>query len=214
MTEEILNIHSIFTSIQGESTFAGLPFIFIRLAGCNLRCHWCDTKSAQTSLGSKQMSVTHIIQYTEKIGIHHVCVTGGEPLIQPNTILLVNRFCEKSGWIITLETNGSILMDQLHENVVCVMDIKCPSSGMENHNNFENLNIITSKDQIKFVIADRQDYEYAKMIFLKHLRMFQGAILFSPLWSKLDPAVLANWILSDKMPVRLHVQLHKYLDLQ
>ncbi len=204
-----LHIFEIFTSIQGESTLAGLPFCFIRLAGCNLRCRWCDTVAAQDVSG-EVMAISRIVDRVKQSDLKHVCVTGGEPMVQNGTPRLLEQLLN-SGFTVTLETNGSQDLATVPSGVRKIIDIKCPSSGMDRHNRLANLAALNPGDEIKCIIAHRQDYTFAREMFRKYLSDFTGPVLFSPVYEMLKPGELANWILSDKLPVRVHVQLHKIL---
>ncbi len=204
-----LNVFQIFTSIQGESTFQGLPFTFIRMAGCNLRCHWCDSLETQSS-GGLRMSVSEIVNYVDVLGLSHVCVTGGEPLVQPDIHHLFDELVNRD-YIVTLETNGSLDISGVNEKVARIVDVKCPSSGMEHWNFWDNFRNLRDRDELKFVIADEGDYQFAKRIYYQYFQNFRGPIHFSPVWKSLLPSELAKWIICDKIPVRVHCQFHKIL---
>jgi 7-carboxy-7-deazaguanine synthase len=208
-----LNVSEIFQSIQGESIHAGLPTTFIRLAGCNLRCAWCDTVSALEEHSGVDMTVSSIVKSVTTRGLDDVCVTGGEPLLQPETIDLVKRLLQ-TGRSVTIETNGSIDWTDVPETASCVVDIKCPSSGMESHNRLDRLNRLRNHDQIKFVVKDKADYVYAMDVFHKYLDKFQGPVFVSPVHNVMNPGLLANWLISDRIRLRLHLQIHKILKLK
>ena len=210
MNSEYLSVFEIFSSIQGESTFVGLPFVFVRLAGCNLKCSWCDTPKAQILESAKRISPAEITANVLDFGLKHVCITGGEPLMQDATPSLCELLL-KEQFIVTLETNGSLDISRVPAGVIRVMDLKCPSSGMSDYNNLNNIQFLTSKDEIKLICACREDYEFAINLIRGSLRDFQGSILISPVWERLNPADLAKWVLSDRIPVRVHLQLHKIL---
>jgi len=207
-----LNINEIFYSIQGESTFAGLPCVFIRLQGCNLRCDWCDTDYA-LDIDEKKIikSGKEIIEEVESYSCKFVCITGGEPLVQEDVIPLMNYFIENQ-YLVSLETNGSYLLKDVDKRVKKIVDFKPPGSKMSKHNNFENINYLTLNDEIKFVIADKQDYFWAKEIIDKYnLLKKVNSILMSVVFDRLNFSELANWILKDGLNVRLQLQLHKII---
>jgi 7-carboxy-7-deazaguanine synthase len=207
-TQTELRINEIFFSIQGESTKAGLPTIFIRLTGCPLRCRYCDT--AYAFHDGEKMSIDSIIQDTSQYRAKHVTVTGGEPLAQRSCHELLARLCDE-GFHVSLETSGTIDLANVDERVMKIMDIKTPGSTEDDKNNFENLTHITDNDQIKFVICNKSDYEWSKQKLIELNLTDICEVLFSPEHDSLKPADLANWILADKLNVRLQVQLHKYL---
>jgi len=205
-----LKVNEIFYSVQGESSFAGLPCVFIRLTGCNLRCSYCDTRYAYEE--GRQLEVMEVLEKVAAYGCPLVEVTGGEPLIQEDTPLLVNSLlCE--GYKVLLETNGTQDIDKVDQGCVRVMDVKCPSSGEQEKNNLVNLSRLTPSDEIKFVIGGREDYEYAVEIlgFNGPGAFNAGQVHFSPLFGRMDLKVLAEWILKDHLKVRLHLQLHKII---
>jgi len=206
-----LRISEIFQSIQGESSFAGLPFTFIRLSGCNMNCSWCDTPGSISATG-KLMKIVNIVDATRKAAISFVCVTGGEPMLQKGCCKLLESLIENE-FTVTLETNGSLNLDEVPAAVHKIVDVKCPSSGMSEHNNLHTIDCLTSRDEIKFVIANREDYQFACNYLLSDLCGFKGPVFFSPVTDRLDPAELANWVLSDRIPARVHLQLHKLLKL-
>jgi 7-carboxy-7-deazaguanine synthase len=205
-----LKVNEIFYSIQGESSYAGLPFVFLRLTGCNLRCSYCDTRYAYDE--GEELEVHNIIDKLAFYKCAMVEITGGEPLIQNETPSLVYELLEKD-YKVLLETNGSKDISKLDKRCVKIVDIKCPSSGMSAKNDLENLNRLMNKDEIKFVIGNREDYEYAKEILDSiHANLFKtNPIYFSPVFGKIDPAVMAKWILEDHLKVKLHLQIHKYI---
>ena len=205
-----LDVAELFVSLQGEGAHAGLPMFFVRLAGCNLRCRWCDTPYAQRPL-KKLLSLSRIISLWEEEGaLGYVQITGGEPLLQENVYPLMEIFL-KRGAKVLLETNGSLSLEKVPPEVVKVMDLKPPSSGMEEHNLFENLAFLTKKDEVKIVVADKRDYAWAKEIISSyHLPVFTN-VLLSPAFGLLEPERLASWILKDRLPVRFQLQLHKVL---
>lgn len=204
-----LIVNEIFCSIQGESLYAGLPCTFIRLTGCNLRCSYCDTKYAYEE--GVELKIEDIIHSVSDYGCPLVEITGGEPLIQNETPLLITDLIE-NGYKVLLETNGTIDISRLDKRCVKIIDIKCPGSGESGKNIPENLNLLDIKDQVKFVISDHEDYEYAKDI-MKQIpgRFPMGNILFSPVHGKMAFSELAKLILEDKLTVRFHIQLHKVI---
>ena len=203
-----LQLIEMFSSVQGETSRSGLPTTFIRLSACNLRCVWCDTPY---SFGKGvPYTLTEILEKTEYFGCKHVCVTGGEPLLQDTVYLLMEELCDK-GYIINLETGGSLSTSRVDPRVYIILDIKCPGSGMSHKNYWQNLDSIRDKDEVKFVILDAADYEYAKNICSKYELFKKTHVLFSPVHGKLDPKNITAWILADKLPVRLNLQMHKYI---
>lgn len=203
---DTLVINEIFYSIQGESTYAGLPCVFVRLTACNLRCTWCDTTCAFHE--GRPMSLGDVIVKVLEYNCPLVEITGGEPLLQPNVFPLMTRLCDL-GKKVLLETSGSVDVSQVDPRVVKIMDLKCPGSGESDKNRYENLRHLDKKDEVKFVIADRADYEWARDQVRQ--RQIAGTILFSPVWEKLPLKTLAEWILADRLPVRLQTQWHKFI---
>jgi 7-carboxy-7-deazaguanine synthase len=204
----MLNVCETFVSIQGESTFAGFPCFFIRLAGCNLRCRFCDTPQAFTK--SYQSDTTELVNQFRLSKIALAEVTGGEPLLQPETIILLEEL-KKYGKVL-LETNGSIDIANVPEEIIIIIDVKCPGSNEQDSFYIKNLEKIKPNTQIKFVITDQADYRWAKeFIFNYRLIDKPNIILFSPCYPVLPPEDLAKWILNDKLPVKLNLQLHKLL---
>ncbi len=205
-----LRINEIFYSIQGESSFAGRPCVFVRLTGCNLRCSYCDTQYAYNE--GKTMSLDEIIIRVKDYNCSLVEVTGGEPLLQKETPLLVNCLLD-AGYEVLLETNGTMDISVIDDRCVRIMDIKCPSSAETEKNDLDNLKRLTNRDEIKFVIGDLRDYEFAKEILSMMEPEPSARIMvhFSPSFGRLDPKKLAGWILNDNLNVRLHLQLHKYI---
>lgn len=204
-----LNLIEIFASIQGETSLTGLPTSFIRLAACNLRCSWCDTPY---SFGKgKPYSIEEILQTVELQGCKHVCVTGGEPLLQQNVHLLIKELCERD-YIVSLETGGSLSIAKVDPRVHIILDIKCPGSKMSHRNDWSNLQILRQHDEVKFVLLNEQDYIYAKEICQKNqLFLKVKTVLFSPVFDNLEAKQLVQWILRDQLPVRLNMQIHKYI---
>ncbi len=202
-------ITEIFKSIQGESTFAGLPCVFVRLTGCNLRCHWCDT--AYAFYGGQQTSVEEVLARVRQFGGKLVELTGGEPLLQKDVYPLVDRLLVE-GYRVLVETSGERDVSLLPRAVVKVVDVKCPGSGEGGKFCLANLAALESKDQLKFVILDERDYEYAREFLAKHdLHKLVDDVIFSPVFGQLHPRQLAEWILRDGLEVRLGLQLHKFI---
>jgi 7-carboxy-7-deazaguanine synthase len=204
-----LMINEIFYSIQGESLYAGCPCIFIRLTGCNLRCTYCDTRYAYES--GNPMALEEIAAELLKFPCRLVEITGGEPLLQQETPQLVYFLLEK-GYRVLMETNGSFNIDCLDSRCIKIIDIKCPGSGEKDACDLGNLERMSTNDQVKFVLCDRQDYAYAKQMRAAIPAIIPaGNILYSPAAGRLDPAALSRWILQDGLDVRLHLQLHKII---
>lgn len=203
-----MQITEIFKSIQGESSYAGLPCSFIRTTGCNLRCVWCDTQYA--FYGGKEMTMDQIVSTVESHQCELVEVTGGEPLLQADVPELCSELMRKNHTVL-VETSGAIDVSILPDGVIKIMDIKCPESGMMEKMDWQNLKRLTPKDEIKFVINGRKDYEWASDILHRYQLHTQNLVLFSPVYEKMRPDELAEWILEDRLPVRFQVQLHKVL---
>ena len=201
-----LNITEIFYSLQGEAKEVGIPTVFVRLTGCPLRCNYCDT--AYAFKGNNPLSIQHILDEVAQYNAQYVCVTGGEPMAQSNCLKLLDSLID-SGYNVSMETSGSIDIAPVNNKVSIVMDIKTPSSTEEHQNRYENLPILKSKDQLKFVIASRSDFDWCTEILDNH--EVESEILFSPVYESLKPVELADWILEKKLNVRLQVQLHKLL---
>lgn len=205
-----LKVNEIFYSIQGESSFAGLPCVFIRLTGCNLRCTYCDTRYAYEQ--GRNMPLRAVVDWVQSYRCPLVEVTGGEPLIQEDVPELVCRLVDL-GFTVLLETNGSQDIRRIDRRCVRIVDVKCPSSGESAKNDLENLYRLTDNDELKFVIGDAQDYMYAKEMVnaLPTSYSKKGTIHFSPVFDRMAPDELAKWILKDRLNVRLHLQLHKLI---
>lgn len=205
-----LRVNEIFYSIQGESSHAGRPCAFVRLTGCNLRCAYCDTPYAYKE--GRMMEIDEIISDVTRFRCPLVEVTGGEPLIQEETPALIRRFLEKNFQVL-LETNGSRDIGIVDERCVKIVDIKCPSSGAHEQNRWENMKGLTAQDEIKFVMAGRTDYEYAKRAVesLRQMPVKTEILHFSPVFGQLNPRELASWMLEDRVPARLQLQLHKII---
>lgn len=202
-----MQIQEIFLSIQGEGILMGLPTIFIRTTGCNLRCSYCDTKYAYN--GGKTMSIDDILSKIKYYSINSVCVTGGEPLLQPETIELITRL-QYEKYKVSLETNGSQPIQPIHyrKHLMISMDLKMPSSTMDHQNLFDNIKQLSTRDQIKFIIKDKIDFEYAKQILNRYRPCCP--VIFQPVWNT-DLKTLVSWILDDGLSVRIGVQLHKII---
>lgn len=210
----MLFVNNIFYSIQGESSFAGFPCLFVRLAGCNIKCSYCDTVEALNISNSKPMEIDQIIAGLNFLSknIRLVEITGGEPLIQSESIGLIKNLINL-GFKVLLETNGTISLKEVPSNVIKIVDVKCPSSGFQNHNLPENLQYIDEKDEIKFVIGSWKDYIYSKN-FIRENKLKTLNIIFSPVYNKISYSELAEKILKDEIAVRLGVQIHKIAGLQ
>lgn len=202
----MMKVCEIFASIQGEGSLAGIPMVFVRLTGCNLRCSYCDTRYAYYE--GQELSVQQIIKKIESFGLNFVEITGGEPLLQQEVYELTEELVKKHN--VLIETNGSISIKRLNKKIKIIMDIKTPGSKMADKNLIENLNFLKKKDEIKFVLTDRYDYEWAKDFIKKH-KIDVKEVLFSPAYGMLEPARLAKWIIDDKLSVRLNLQIHKYI---
>jgi len=203
-----LQVNEIFYSVQGESTYAGRPCVFVRLTGCNLRCRWCDT--AYAFYDGETLTVEQVLERVRAYKCSLVEITGGEPLLQDEVHFLIDRLLVE-GYEVLVETGGSLDVGRLDPRVVKIVDLKAPGSGMDRLNNLLNLQYLDRKDQIKFVVADRRDYEWAKRIMAEHALAEKAQVLFSPVFGELHPRELAEWILADRLPARLQIQLHKYL---
>jgi len=208
LREEMV-ITEIFKSIQGESTYAGLPCLFVRLTGCNLRCHWCDTAYAFS--GRQKMTVAEVLTRLQQLGGNLVELTGGEPLLQQEIYSLTDQLLAQ-GFRVLIETSGERSVAQLPRQVVKVLDVKCPGSGEEGKFCFDNLGLLERKDQIKFVIMNENDYGYARDFLARHdLHRHVDEVIFSPVFDQLSPRGLAEWILRDDLQVRLGLQIHKFI---
>ena len=203
-----LKITEIFFSLQGEADTVGIPTVFVRLAGCPLRCQYCDTEYA--FYGGEWFSIDHVLAEVARHDTRYVCVTGGEPLAQRNCLRLLERLCDQ-GYRVSLETSGALDVTHVDPRVVRVIDIKTPGSTESERNRFENLADLRASDQLKFVICDRADYDWSRAFIAEHALVGRCPILFSPSYEQLKAVDLANWILEDHLPVRLQIQLHKYL---
>lgn len=203
-----MKINEIFKSIQGETTYQGLPSLFIRTTGCNLRCNWCDTVYAYDE--GIDYPVEDLLKIVDKYNCKHVVITGGEPLIQEETPLLVSKLLGK-GYTVLLETNGSMDLSLLHPDTVKILDIKCPGSGMSDKMLWDNMDYLSLKDEVKFVISDYGDYTWAKAVVDRFGLSEKCKVLLSPVFQTLSPQDLAQWIIYDNLPFRLQLQIHKYI---
>lgn len=203
-----LRITEIFYSLQGESNLVGLPTVFIRLTGCPLRCNYCDTSYAFQ--GGEKMQIAEIIKQAEQYNARHITVTGGEPMAQTECIDLMQQLLDK-GFIVSLETSGALGLANVDKRVIKVIDLKTPSSTEQHRNRYDNIAYLNHQDQVKFVIADEQDYQWAKKIIEQYRLTNRCEVLFSPCMDKQAPNQLADKILADQLPVRFQLQLHKIL---
>jgi 7-carboxy-7-deazaguanine synthase len=204
----MLRVNEIFHSIQGESTFAGRPCVFVRLTGCPLRCTWCDTEYA--FFGGTEQNVDDILATIRGYHCPLVEVTGGEPLAQPETPALLTRLCD-DGLTVLLETSGAIDTAGVDPRVHIILDVKCPGSGMTERMHWPNVERLRSADEAKFVVQDRTDYEWAKQIVAQYRLTERCTVLFSPVFSAVDPRQLAEGVLGDRLPIRFQLQMHKYI---
>jgi len=201
-----LVVNEIFRSIQGESTYAGELCTFVRLTGCNLRCSYCDTTCAYE--GGREMSVEQVLERVRSYNTRLVEITGGEPLLQPETPKLAQALTD-AGYRVLVETNGSVDISVLPVGAIRVMDIKTPGSGMSERTDWANLKELRPDDQVKFVITDRRDYEWARNVVAQHDLTTKVTVLFAPASGRLPPEALADWMVHDNLPIRFQVQLHK-----
>jgi 7-carboxy-7-deazaguanine synthase len=204
----MLTVNEIFKSIQGESSFTGLPCLFIRLTGCNLRCTWCDTEYAFYE--GKPKSVQDIMDAIEPLGVPLVEITGGEPLLQEEVYDLMNALLAKN-YQVLVETGGGVSVAKVPQQAIKILDVKCPGSGEAEKNLWDNLDHLNPHDEVKFVLADRADYEWSKEILDRHNIHKKVKVLFSPVYDRLDLKELAAWVLEDNLPVRVQTQLHKVI---
>lgn len=203
-----LRITEIFASIQGESTWVGLPTVFVRLTGCPLRCSWCDTAYAFT--GGENRSLDEVLAEVARHGLKHVCVTGGEPLSQKGCLPLLSALCD-AGYAVSLETSGALDIGAVDPRVSRIMDLKAPGSGEVERNLYDNIAHLKADDEVKIVLANADDYAWAKQQIATHRLAERCTVLLSPVAGELDPAQLAEWIVRDRLPVRFQLQLHKIL---
>jgi 7-carboxy-7-deazaguanine synthase len=203
-----VKLTEIFLSIQGEADSVGWPTVFVRLTGCPLRCQYCDT--AYAFYGGEWFSIEQVLERVASFDTRHVCVTGGEPLAQKGCLPLLQRLCD-AGYSVSLETSGAIDVSKVDARVTRVVDVKTPSSGEVARNRYENLEVLRSKEQVKFVLCSRADFEWARD-FVRERRLYERCmVLFSPGYGQVEPRQLAEWVLEERLPVRLQIQLHKIL---
>lgn len=203
-----VKLTEIFLSIQGEADHVGWPTVFVRLTGCPLRCHYCDTQYAFH--GGEWFSIDDVLSRVASFTVRHVCVTGGEPLAQKGCMTLLTQLCD-AGYSVSLETSGAMDISKVDERVARVIDIKTPGSGEVARNRLENLDHLRAGDQLKFVICDRADFDWASRFVTERALQKRSAVLFSPSYGQVEPRDLAEWILKARLPVRFQVQLHKFL---
>lgn len=205
---ERLRVNEIFHSLQGEADAVGYPTVFVRLTGCPLRCQYCDTEYAFHA--GDWLDLEAILGTVRGYGTEHVCVTGGEPLAQPNCLRLLERLCDL-GFHVSLETSGALDIAAVDKRVSRVVDVKTPGSHEAARNRIDNFGLLTPRDQLKFVICSREDYDWSKAFLQEHRLAARTRILFSPSYNEVSPSALADWILADRLPVRFQLQLHKVL---
>ena len=203
-----LRITEIFASVQGESSRVGLPTVFVRLTGCPLRCTWCDTAYAFT--GGSTRTLDDILAEVARHGLRHVCVTGGEPLAQKGCLALLSALCD-AGHDVSLETSGALDIADVDARVARIMDLKAPGSGEVDKNRYENIALLRANDEVKIVLADAADYDWARAQIATHALDRRCSVLLSPVAGELDPVELAEWVVRDRLPVRFQLQLHKIL---
>ena len=203
-----LRITEIFASVQGESSRVGLPTVFVRLTGCPLRCTWCDTAYAFT--GGSTRTLDDILAEVARHGLRHVCVTGGEPLAQKGCLALLTALCD-AGYDVSLETSGALDIAEVDARVARIVDLKAPGSGEVDKNRYENIPLLRTSDEVKIVLADAADYDWARAQIATHALDQRCSVLLSPVAGELDPAELAEWVVRDRLPVRFQLQLHKIL---
>lgn len=204
-----VTITEIYKSVQGESTWAGLPCIFVRLTGCHLRCVWCDTEYAFH--GGMKLTLDEVVERCRHLVCPLVEITGGEPLLQPNCGPLAQQLLD-NGFTVLCETSGALPIDRLPPAVIKIMDLKCPGSGECDKNDWNNMPLLTREDEVKFVIADRADYEWSREVVQRYdLPSHVKDVLFSPVFGSVDPRDLVEWILADQLPVRFQLQMHKFI---
>ncbi len=207
--EKTLRITEVYKSVQGESTWAGLPCIFVRLARCHLRCVWCDTEYAFR--GGESVSIGALLDQCDALTCQLIEITGGEPLIQPNCVDLAEALLDR-GYTVLVETSGSLPIAVLPAEVIKIMDLKCPGSGECGKNDWSNIDTLSQHDEVKFVIASRADYEWAAEVVQRYqLADRCNAILFSPVFGPIEPADIVQWIIDDNLPVRFQLQMHKFI---
>ncbi len=203
-----LRINEIYKSIQGESSWAGLPCVFVRLTGCHLRCHYCDTEYAFHE--GRWMTLQEIVACVSEQGVRLVEITGGEPLLQPACGPLAQRLLDL-GLTVLCETSGALPIDRLPPDVIKIMDLKCPSSGEVERNDWSNIDRLGPRDEVKFVIGDRADFDWAANVINRHDLAKRCAVLMSPVFGDIEPTQLVEWVLSERLPVRFQLQMHKFI---
>ena len=203
-----MRITEIFFSIQGESSYAGLACVFVRLTGCPLRCHWCDT--AYAFYGGTEKSLEDILSEVEQYDCRLVEITGGEPLAQAEVHRLITALADR-GYTVLIETSGAMDIAPVDRRAIVIMDLKCPGSGMEDRNRWSNIALLKAQDELKFVLRDRADYDWAVTTIARYNLNDRQRILFSTVFGELEPQLLAEWILTDRLPVRFQLQLHKVI---
>lgn len=203
-----MKVCEIFSSIQGESSLAGLPCTFVRLSGCNLRCSYCDTTYAYED--GFEMTQEEILEEVKKLGFDLIEITGGEPLVQDEVYPLIDRLIN-DGYTVLIETNGSIDIGKVNKKAIIIMDIKTPGSGMASETMLSNLTLLKKQDEVKFVLCSRADYEWAREFIKAHSLTERCNVLFSPAFGVIDPERLSRWIIEDRLKVRLNIQIHKYI---
>jgi 7-carboxy-7-deazaguanine synthase len=203
-----MRVSEIFHSIQGESSYAGQPCVFVRLTGCPLRCAWCDTEYA--FYGGRETSMDDLLAKVGAYDCNLVEVTGGEPLAQEETPLFIVRLCD-AGYTVLVETSGALDISVVDRRAHVILDVKCPGSGMMDRMHWPNLDKLARKDEAKFVLADRQDYEWARDVIARYALVNRCLILMSPVFGVLEPRQLAEWVLTDRLPVRFQLQIHKFI---
>lgn len=209
MIEDTLRITEIFYSLQGETSTVGLPTAFVRLTGCPLRCHYCDTEYAFH--GGQKYSISEILNEVGELNTSHVTVTGGEPLAQPTCLELLTALCD-AGYRVSLETSGALPTEDVDPRVAVILDIKTPGSGEVARNHWDNIKHLKPGDEVKFVICDRTDYEWARLQLDQHnLTSRKVEVLFSPSHGQIEARALADWVIEDRLPIRMQLQLHKQL---
>ncbi len=208
INDDLLVVSELFLSLQGEARDSGWPTTFIRLSGCPLRCHYCDTQYAYS--GGDSLSVEQLVDAARVNGVRRVCLTGGEPLAQPASLTLMTALCD-AGFSVSLETSGALPIDAVDQRVSRVVDLKTPGSGEVARNHYPNLDMLVANDQLKVVIRDRNDYNWAGEILIRTEVARRCDVIYSPVWDELEASELAGWILADRLPVRMQIQLHKLL---
>jgi len=203
-----MRITEVFHSIQGESSYVGQPCVFVRLTGCPLRCAWCDTDYA--FYGGHERSIDEILAQVQSYGCLLVEITGGEPLAQPECLPFMARLCD-AGYTVLLETSGALDIAPVDPRVHVILDVKCPGSGMTDRMHWPNLPRLAAKDEVKFVVADRADYDWAREILARYDLVARCQVLFIPVFGQLDQRELAEWVLADRLPIRFQIQLHKFI---